>query len=82
MEDKKVELSFDDGKTWAETKLNPDLGKYSWRRWKYEWTPGNKGNNHIKVRATDNNGKTQTDKQWNRSGYARGFMEQLDIMVN
>ncbi len=79
---KKVELSFDDGKTWVETKLNPDLGKYSWRRWKFEWTPANKGDNHIKVRATDNNGHTQVTKQWNRSGYARGFIEQLDVTVN
>lgn len=79
---KKVELSFDDGKTWVETKLNPDLGKYSWRRWKFEWAPANKGDNHIKVRATDNSGHTQVTKQWNRSGYARGFIEQLDVTVN
>ena len=79
---KKVELSLDDGKTWAETKLNPELGKYSWRRWKYDWTPSAKGTYHLKVRATDNNGHTQTDKQWNRSGYARGFIEHLDVNVN
>jgi len=79
---KKVELSFDAGKTWVETKLNPELGKYSWRRWKYDWTPTNKGAYHILVKATDNKGRTQTSKQWNRSGYARGFMEQLDITVN
>jgi len=79
---KKVELSFDNGKTWAETNLNPELGKYSWRRWKYEWTPNAKGMYHLCVRATDNNGHTQTDKQWNRSGYARGFIEHLDVSVN
>lgn len=79
---KKVELSFDEGKTWVETKLNPELGNYSWRRWKYDWTPKNKGVNHVQVKATDNNGHTQVNKQWNRSGYARGFIEQLDINVN
>ena len=31
----KVELSADSGKTWLPAKLNPDLGKYSWRRWHY-----------------------------------------------
>ena len=79
---KKVELSFDNGKTWQNTTLNPELGKYAWRRWKYEWTPKTKGIYHLCVRATDNNGHTQTDKQWNRSGYARGFIEHLDVNVN
>lgn len=79
---KKVELSLDDGKTWVETKLNPDLGKYSWRRWKYDWTPVTTGTYHLCVRASDVNGRTQTDKQWNRSGYARGFVEHLDVNVN
>ncbi len=79
---KKVELSIDGGSTWQETKLNPDLGKYSWRRWKYEWTPATKGLYHLRVRATDDKGHVQTDKQWNRSGYARGFIEQLDVTVH
>ena len=78
---KKVELSLDGGKTWQETQLNSDLGKYSWRRWKYDWTPQASGSYHLMVRATDDKGNTQTDKQWNRSGYARGFIEQLDVQV-
>lgn len=77
----KVELSFDDGKTWNETRLNPELGKYSWRRWKYDWVPGAAGMYHLCVRATDNNGHTQGNKQWNRSGYGRGFIEHLDVNV-
>jgi len=79
---KKVEISMDNGKTWTETQLNPVLGKYSWRRWKYTWTPAAAGICHLCVRATDNNNKTQSDKQWNRSGYARGFIEHLDVNVN
>ena len=79
---KKVELSTDNGKTWVETKLNPELGKYSWRRWQYNWTPPDKGLYHLCVKATDANGATQPEKQWNRSGYARGFIEHLDINVN
>ncbi len=79
---KKVELSFDEGKTWTETKLNPVLGKYSWRRWKYDWTPTQKGAYHLWVKATDVNGRTEVNTQWNRSGYARGFIEHLDLNVN
>jgi sulfite dehydrogenase (cytochrome) subunit A len=77
----KVEVSFDDGKTWVTTTLNPELGKYSWRRWKYDWTPAAAGVYQLCVRATDIKGQTQTDKQWNRSGYARGFIEHLEVKV-
>ncbi len=78
---KKVEVSVDSGKNWMETTLNPEISKYSWRRWKYEWVPKTIGINHLMVRATDNNGFTQTSKQWNRGGYAKGFIEQLDVKV-
>ena len=78
----KVELSFNDGKTWVETKLNQESGKYSWRRWQYYWTPNAKGIYQLCVRATDKKGQTQTEKQWNRSGYARGFMEHIKVRVN
>lgn len=79
---KKVELSTDDGKTWIETKLDAEIGKYSWRRWRYNWTPAAKGTYHLKVRATDVAGNTQPEKQWNRSGYGRGFIECIDVTVN
>ena len=77
----KVELSLDSGKTWTETKLNPEISKYSWRRWKYNWTPNTKGEYHLKVKATNNKGDTQTISQWNRSGYQRNVIEQLDVTV-
>jgi hypothetical protein len=78
----KVELSFDDGKTWNEAKLNPELGKYSWRRWTYDWLPTVASTYHLRVKATDSKGQSQPDQQWNRSGYARGFVEHLDVMVH
>ncbi len=78
----KVELSLDDGKTWTATKLDADIGKYSWRRWRYDWLPKTSGIYHLCVRATDNNGHTQSNNQWNRSGYARGFIEHLEVTVN
>ena len=79
---KKVELSFDEGKTWTEARLNPVLGKYAWRRWKFDWTPTKKGAYKIQVKATDINGRSEVNTQWNRSGYARGFIEHLDLNVN
>jgi DMSO/TMAO reductase YedYZ molybdopterin-dependent catalytic subunit len=40
---KKVEVSTDGGKTWADARLDKDLGKYSWRRWHYTWQPAKPG---------------------------------------
>ncbi len=79
---KSVELSLDSGKTWFEVKLDADLGKYSWRRWRYDWTPEKKGVYHLKVKATNNDGITQSTAQWNRSGYQRNVIEELDVTVD
>ncbi len=78
---KKVELSFDNGKTWVNTNLDTEIGKYSWRRWRYDWVPEKSGVTILKVRATDMNGHTQPEKQWNRSGYGRGFIENIEVNV-
>ena len=77
----KVEVSVDGAKTWAEAKLDADLGKYSWRRWRYAWTPGAAGRHTLKVRATNKAGEGQTAAQWNRSGYARNVVESVEVTV-
>lgn len=76
----KVEVSTDGGKTWADAKLDPDLGKYSWRRWRFAWKPA-AGKYQLMARATNSAGETQTKSQWNRSGYARNVIETIDVTV-
>lgn len=76
----KVEVSADGGKTWSAAKLDKDLGKYSWRRWRYSWTPA-PGKYRLMVRATNAAGEGQTQSQWNRSGYARNVVESLEVTV-
>lgn len=78
----KVELSADNGKTWKEAKLDPDLGKYSWRRWHYEFTPIQKGNIQLHVKATNSKGQTQPLKQWNHSGYMHNEIEVLPLKAD
>ncbi|HET6248005.1 MAG TPA: molybdopterin-dependent oxidoreductase [Tepidisphaeraceae bacterium] len=79
---KKVEISLDGGVTWQEADLGPDLGKYSFRRWKHPWRTIHKGKHTLKVRATANDGRTQRAEQnWNRSGYARNMIETLEVTV-
>lgn len=77
----KVEVSPDNGTTWQNATLDPNLGKYSWRRWRYHWTPKEKGDVTFKVRATNANGETQPEHHWNRSGYLRNEIESLQLKV-
>lgn len=77
----KVEISLDNGHTWQLAKLNPELGKYAWRRWKYNWKPSGIGKYTIMAKATNAKGETQPAHQWNRSGYMRNEIESLTIIV-
>ena len=76
-----VEVSTDAGQTWETAKLDPSLGRYSWRRWKLDWTPANSGVHRLMVRATNDDGQTQVREHWNRSGYMRQVIEALDVKV-
>ena len=75
----KVELSVDSGKTWIPAKLDADLGKYSWIRWHYQFTPAATGVYNLQVKATNIKGETQPIHQWNRSGYMRNEIETLTL---
>lgn len=74
----KVEISTN-GKTWNNATLCSYLGKYAWRRWKYNFIPHNAGTFTFYVKATNAIGETQPFKQWNRSGYMRNQIETLQI---
>ena len=75
----KVEISGDGGKTWLPAKLDADLGKYSWRRWHYAFTPSQKGMYTLQAKATNAKGETQPTHQWNHSGYMRNEIEKLQL---
>ena len=77
----KVEISSDKGNSWTEAKLNSSLGKYSWRRWKYSFTPTAEGTIELLVKATNAAGATQPQHHWNRSGYMRNEIESLSLIV-
>jgi DMSO/TMAO reductase YedYZ molybdopterin-dependent catalytic subunit len=77
----KVEVSIDDGATWGEARLDPELGKYSWRRWRHMWTPPGRGRYRLRVRAFNQAGQRQTNSLWNRAGYMRNVVEQTEVEV-
>lgn len=78
----KVEISSDSGSTWITTKLDPSLGNYSWRRWRYEFKPTSEGTYKFFVKATNSKGDTQPWHQWNRSGYMKNEIESLELTCN
>ena len=78
---RRTEISSDGGQTWSDASLGEDLGKYSWRTWRAEWTPPAKGTYRLMVRATTNSGQKQATAQWNRSGYQRDVIEHQDVVV-
>ncbi|HEX8521315.1 MAG TPA: molybdopterin-dependent oxidoreductase [Tepidisphaeraceae bacterium] len=77
----RVEVSTDGGKTWGDAKLDAELGKYSWRRFRMDWKPTEKGSYRILSKATNAAGETQVQQLWNRSGYQRNVVEQVEVNV-
>lgn len=56
---KRVELSLDGGKGWADAIIKPPLSPYSWVVWEYRLGSLKKGRLDIVVRATDGEGRMQ-----------------------
>jgi sulfite dehydrogenase len=78
---RRVEVSTDGGQSWTDARLDAELGKYSWRRWRASWTPANPGTYSLKVRATNAVGDTQRLHQWNHGGYQRNVIEGTTVEV-
>jgi DMSO/TMAO reductase YedYZ molybdopterin-dependent catalytic subunit len=78
-----VEVSTDGGATWQQARLDADLGKYSFRRFRAEWTPPAAGTFTLLSRATSVAGETQSaEPRWNRAGYMRNVPEPLEVKVS
>ena len=55
----KVQISFDDRKTWHDAEMKAPLSRWSWVLWRYDWRPSGQGEYAITVRAFDRHGKVQ-----------------------
>ena len=77
-----VIVSTDNGKTWNETTLGKDLGKYAWIQSTYPWHPKKPGKYTLMVRATDRIGQSQPfEPLWNPAGFMRNNIEKIDVTV-
>jgi sulfite dehydrogenase (cytochrome) subunit A len=78
---RRVEVSTDAGGSWNDARLDAVIDRYSWRRWKMLWKPTQPGSYKLQCRATNNEGQTQPDHEWNHGGYARCVVETLEVEV-
>jgi DMSO/TMAO reductase YedYZ molybdopterin-dependent catalytic subunit len=55
----RVEVSTDDGGTWADATIDYPGTKLTWALWSYDWRPAAAGDFKLVVRATDGDGNVQ-----------------------
>jgi sulfite dehydrogenase (cytochrome) subunit A len=78
---RRVDVSLNNGVTWHAATLERDFGKYSLRRWHLRWN-AKPGNYIVAIRATSNDGSTQTTTPiWNPGGYMRNVIETYRVTV-
>jgi DMSO/TMAO reductase YedYZ molybdopterin-dependent catalytic subunit len=78
----RVDFSSDGGKSWQETQLGTDEGKYSFRQWQIRFSLPAAGNQLLMVRCTSSSGETQPDTpNWNPAGFMRNVIEQTAVVV-
>lgn len=56
----RVEVSFDDGRTWQQARLDYVGSPLAWVLWSHTWRPERPGAYRLVVRATDGTGRIQT----------------------
>jgi DMSO/TMAO reductase YedYZ molybdopterin-dependent catalytic subunit len=77
-----VEISADNGETWANARLGEDLGKFAFRPWSYDFAPKVRGKLSLTSRATNKIGQTQTQELiQNPAGYHNNLMQTLTLEV-
>ncbi len=77
-----VIVSTDGGRTWNETTLGKDLGKYAWIQWSYPWQPKKPGKYTLMVRATNSIGESQPlQPLWNPAGFMKNDIEKIEVTV-
>ncbi len=59
---KKVEISFDNGRTWNNAPFELPVSPYTWVVWYYNWTPPKTGTYQIAVRAIDVKNRMQASE--------------------
>ncbi|MDP2382030.1 MAG: sulfite oxidase [Nitrospirota bacterium] len=79
----KVDLSFDEGKTWESARLVGEDRPYAWRQWQLVWKAKTAGTFTILCRATDAHGEQQpATTPWSPSGFLWNGWDRVTVTVS
>jgi DMSO/TMAO reductase YedYZ molybdopterin-dependent catalytic subunit len=78
----RVDVSFDEGRTWQRAALNAAGDKYAWRIFSFEFAPRAPGYTTVLARATDSRGNSQPIvPAWNPLGYFWNGLHRVGFVV-
>lgn len=79
----RVEVSIDNGNSWAEVEFIGPHEKFAWRQWQYIWDAKEQGEYTLMSRAIDSQGNAQPmDADWNVLGYGNNGVKEHAITVH
>ena len=77
-----VEVSIDGRQTWRAATLGSDLGRFSWREFRYPIDTSRAGAVEVAVRARSRDGSVQPEKlTFNPSGYHDNIVQSMSLEV-
>lgn len=77
----RVEVSADDGASWADAQLGIPVGPHSWTPWTFRWE-AEPGEHVLCCRAHDASGRLQPDApRWNVGGYANNAIQRVRVIA-
>jgi len=77
-----VLFSSDAGEHWADARLGPDYGKFSFRQWEAPLHLEAPGAHKLMVKAVNSAGVAQPDQaNWNGGGYMRNVIESVTVQA-
>ncbi|HVC26891.1 MAG TPA: sulfite oxidase [Nitrososphaerales archaeon] len=78
----KVEVSVDNGRSWARAGLRTTLSPHVATPWRFTWHPQSPGRYALMVRAVDSAGNMQPlEPVWNEHGYGNNAVHSVRITV-
>ncbi|MDF1590150.1 MAG: molybdopterin-dependent oxidoreductase [Desulfobacterales bacterium] len=79
----RVDISTDNGQTWAPAAFIGPHEPFAWRQWQYVWDVKERGDYTLMARAMDVNGNQQPmNSSWNVLGYGTNGVEEHAVAVH
>jgi DMSO/TMAO reductase YedYZ molybdopterin-dependent catalytic subunit len=75
-----VEVSVNGGRTWRKAQLGQDYGRFSFRAWRYTFTPRQVGNYVLMAKAANRQGSIQPyELVFNPAGYHNNVVQRIKV---